>query len=120
MRLIASFTHATPWLVALALLGASLAPCPQPGPRWQAAAANAAETGHPDCHRAEPERFLDAPCPCGCGDHEPASPAGRLGDTLLGAALSLGVSRQGWEPPGGAPQAPAAPLVEIDHVPRIA
>jgi len=111
---------ATPWLVVLALLGASLSPCPGPDPRWQTAAAAAGETEHADCHRAAPDRFLDAPCPCGCGEHEPASPAGRLGEALPGTVARVADPREAGEPAGPAPPAPAAPSVEIDHVPRIA
>jgi hypothetical protein len=112
-------TRSTPWLVALALLGASLTPCPRPGPHWLAAAAAAGGAEHADCHRAASERFLDAPCPCGC-KHEPASPAGHLGDALPGAVASLGDSLETGEPASPAPSAPAAPIAEIDHVPRIA
>jgi hypothetical protein len=111
---------AMPWLVALVLLGASLSPCPRPEARWPAAAAVTSEAGHADCHRGAPERFLDAPCPCGCGDHEPASPAGRLGQALPLAVVDLPEPREAREPARPAPRPPAAPVAEIDHVPRIA
>jgi hypothetical protein len=111
-----------PWLVALALLGTSLSPCPRPEARWleAAVATEAGEAGHADCHRSTPERFLDAPCPCGCGDHEPASPAGPLGEALPAAVARIEGPREAGEPAHPAPRAPAAPTAGIDHVPRIA
>ena len=98
--------------VMLALLGASLSPCPQPAP--------ARDHSHADCHRPAAERFLDAPCPCGCSDGAPASATARLGDALLGSAVALDAAQASAAPAAPAPTAPPAPLREIDHVPRIA
>jgi hypothetical protein len=100
------------WMAALALLGASVSPCPSPEP--------AERPSHADCHRPATDRFLDAPCPCGCADGAPATDLARIGEALLASPVAVEPAPRGDAPAPAAAIGPTAPHRSIDHVPRIA
>jgi len=124
----------TAWLVATCLLAGGLAPCPAAGPeprsRHAAAAVRPAAShgmashaagamGHAAAAGGEARTAsVDAPCPCGCGEREAASPAGRLGLAIPEAPVCLTRPVSAW-PDADAPADPArGSLRGVDHVPR--
>lgn len=120
----------TAWLVTLTVFAGSLVPCPAQSPAREVALARAHATAHHglaahgaahDGHGRDAEQTtVDAPCPCGCGEHDAAPPAGRLGLAIPEAPLRLARSATGWPSARVVPDASCGVMPGVDHVPRSA